>query len=431
MVTAIVAVHAYFVASEYSLVTARKTRIAQLAADSNRAAQLVLDTLSRLQEVIAAVQLGTTMASLALGALAEPTVASLIEPALGFVPKSWQPVTARGIAIALTFMLITAADIVLAELVPKTVALRHPESVALNLVRPLRLFISLFRPFIGLLNQAGALVLRAIGFRPVRAGDEAHSSEELKMLVAASRRAGVLDSDEQEMLVRVLEFSRITARQIMVPRTEVVALELGSERSHIEEVIRSSRHTRYPVYRESLDDIIGILYVRDLLYRRFSNPSAALDLARLIRQPLSIPDSLPIDEVLARMRRSRVHVGVVYDEFGGTAGIVTLEDILERIVGEVRDEFETPGESVTLLPQGDAVIDGLTRIADVNNRFDMELNEDEADTIGGLVMNMLGNVPVVGDMVEGEGFKLEVLEMDARRVARVRLSRPQPDPIEA
>jgi CBS domain containing-hemolysin-like protein len=426
MVTAIFAAHAYFVASEYSLVTARKTRLAQLAADGNRAARFVIETLSRLQEVIAAVQLGTTMASLALGALAEPTVASLIEPALGFVPKGWQPVTAHGIAIAITFMLITSADIVLAELVPKTIALRHPEAVAVRVVRPLRLFISVFRPFISLLNYAGELVLRAIGFQSVREGDEAHSPEELKMLVAASRRAGVLDSDEQEMLDRVLEFSRIRVRQIMVPRTEIVALELGSDRTRIEEVIRGSRHTRFPVYRETLDEIVGILYVRDLLYRRFSNPSAQFDLTRLIRQPLSIPDSLPIDEVLSRMRRSRVHIGVVSDEFGGTAGIVTLEDILERIVGEVRDEFELPGESVTLLPQGDAVIDGLTRVADVNDRFEMELNEDEADTIGGLVMTMLGNVPQVGDAVDGDGFRLEVLEMDGRRVARVRLSRPQP-----
>lgn len=423
VVAVVILIHGYFVASEYSLVTLRKTRIQQLAAGGSRPARLVLRTLDNLQELIAAVQLGVTMASLALGALAEPTIASILEPAFGFIPRAWRPVTAHGVAIAITFVLITSLDIVIAELVPKTVALQNSERVAFLIIRPIRVFIWLFRPFIALLNRAGNLVIRLTGLGEAGGGNPAHSPEELKMLVAASTRAGVLDADEEEMLFRVFEFSRLATRQVMVPRTEMLGLELSMTRDEVYVVLRDTRHTRYPVYRETIDDVAGILYVRDLL-NRFSAPGLPpFDLRRLMREPFFVPDSVPIDDLLAQMKRRQVQIAIVMDEFGGTAGLVTLEDVLERIVGEVRDEFEQDSPEIVELPEGEAVIDGLTLVGDVNDRFGLELDDQEYDTLGGLVWGELGRLPQVGDTLTVDSYRLSVEAMDGRRVAAVRLSR--------
>ncbi len=429
VVVLVVLVHAYFVASEYSLVTLRKARIVKLVEDGNRTASLILDTLNNLQELIAAVQLGVTMASLALGALAEPTVATVVEPAFGRIPKSWSPITAHAVAIVLTFVLITAVDIVIGELVPKTISLQSGERVALVIIRPIRVFIRVFRPFIALLNRAGMVVVHAAGFKASAEGNEAHSPEELKILVAASTRAGVLDADEQEMLFGVLEFSGLSARQVMVPRTEVIGLAADAGREAVYEAVRKTRHTKYPVYRRTMDDIVGILYVRDMLAAWLEGSEDAFDLRRLMRKPQFVPDSMHIDQLLATMKRSEVHIAVVFDEYGGTAGIVTLEDILERIVGEVRDEFEVIAPDIVELPGGEAEIDGTVLVTDVNDRFGLKLAEDEADTLGGLIFFNLGREPHVGDVYCGDGFELRVEKVDRRRIDRVRLiRRPGPAP---
>ena len=409
--------------TEYALVTLRHARVQQLAAAGNRGALLVLDTLEHLSEVIAAVQLGVTIASLLLGALAEPVVADLLTPLFGFIPRGWRLLTASGVSVALAFLLITAIDIVLGELVPKTVALAASERVAITVIRPIRWFIWLFRPFIALLNLSAAAVLRAFQLRQAHEGREVNSPEELKLMIASSTRAGVLDADEQEMLFRTFEFARLTARQVMVPRTEVIGLPLDADRDATAATIRATRHTRYPVFRGSLDEIVGILYVRDLL-GRFPDTSGTFALATLMREPLLLPDSLHLDDVLSRMRRRRVHFAVVTDEFGGTAGIATLEDVLERIVGEVRDEFETSGAEIQELRDG-ALIDGLVLVADVNARFGLRLDEEAYDTLGGLMWGELGREPHPGDEVplDDEHGLLRVERMDGRRVAAVRLIR--------
>jgi CBS domain containing-hemolysin-like protein len=432
LIAAVIVVHGYFVATEYSLITLRKTRIQQLAEAGNKRAILVLDTLRNLPELIAAVQLGVTMASLALGALAEPTIAEMLRPAFGFVPSSWQPLSAHTVSIALTFVIITAVDIVVAELVPKTIALQSSERIALLVIRPIRGFIWLFRPFIGLLNRAGDLVIRLAGLSRRYERSDVHSTEELKMLVTASTRAGVLDADEQEMVFRVLEFSQLAARQIMVPRTEIVAFQLDTPSEVVYEAIATSHHTRYPVYRGTIDDIAGILYVRDALLRWVTQGEAGIfDLRSLIRPAHFVPDSMHIDLLLTHMRASQVHIAVVLDEFGGTAGIVTLEDILERIVGEVRDEFEARGQEVTILPKGEAIIDGLVLVSDVNERFDLNLDAENYDTLGGLIWGELGRQPRVGDEVDVDGVTLRVEAMDGLRVASIRLIRRSRAPSEA
>lgn len=423
VILAVVVVHGYFVVTEYALVTLRKTRIQQLAAAGDRRAALVLATLDDLQELIAAVQLGVTMASLALGALAEPTIAQILEPTFAFIPAGWAPVTGHAVAIALTFVIITAVDIVIAELAPKTIALQSGERIALLVIRPIRAFIFVFRPFIALLNIAGAFVVGLVGFKATSEGSQAHSAEEFKLLVAASARAGVFDADEQEMLYGVLEFSRLTARQVMVPRTEVAGLEIGATREQVYEAVRTTRHTRFPVYRGTIDDIAGILYVRDLLARWPVAIEESFDLRRIMRVPLFVYWNQHIDDVLGLMKRGQMQIAVVSDEFGGTEGIVTLEDILERIVGDVRDEFEAAPPEIVELPGGDAEIDGTVLVSDVNERFGLHLDEDEADTLGGLVFFSLGRQPQIGDTFDGDGFRLRVERLDGRRIDRVRLIR--------
>lgn len=420
-VFAIIGAHAYFVITEYALVTLRRTRVQQMAAGGNRGAALVLDTLGRLQEVIAAVQLGVTIASLLLGAVAEPVVATVLHPLFRFIPRGARPISAQGVSVALAFMLITAIDIVLGELVPKAVALSASERVALTVIRPIRWFIWLFRPFIALLNLAAGAVLNTFRLRPAHEGQDVTSPEELKLQIAASTRAGVLDADEQEILLRTFEFSRLTARLVMVPRTEVIGLALDASGDTVAQTIRTTRHTRYPIYRGSLDEIVGILYVRDML-GRFPDAPSALNLATLMREPLLVPDSLHLDELLAVMRRTHLHIAVVTDEFGGTAGIVTLEDVLERIVGEVRDEFAPLGSEIQETKDG-ALIDGLVLVSDINARFGLRLDEESYDTLGGLVWGELGREPHRGDEVELDHARLRVEAMDGRRVARVRLLR--------
>jgi putative hemolysin len=223
------------------------------------------------------------------------------------------------------------------------------------------------------------------------------------------------------MLFRTFEFARLTARQVMVPRTEVIGLPIDADRDLVADTIRQTRHTRYPVFRGSLDEIVGILYVRDLL-GRFPNLAGGFDLRALMREPLIVPDSVHLDDLLSHMRRMRVHFAVVSDEYGGTAGIATLEDVLERIVGEVRDEFETSGAEIQETTDG-ALIDGLVLVADVNARFDLRLDEDAYDTLGGLMWGELGREPHPGDELEIGRGRLRVEQMDGRRVASVRLIR--------
>jgi CBS domain containing-hemolysin-like protein len=426
IIAAVVLAHAYFVATEYSIVTLRRTRVQQLAAAGNARAALVLRLLNRLQDLIAAVQLGVTMASLALGALAEPTLATLLEPIFGFLPRAWSPITAHAVAIAVTFVIVTALDIVIAELVPKTLALQNSERVAFAVVRPIRVFMWVFSPFIDLLNFMGRAVISAINVAPAGEGGAPHSPDELKMLVAASTRAGVIDAEEQEMLFRVFEFSELAARQVMVPRTEVTGLEVGMPPQEVFAVLRRTRHTKYPVYRETLDDVLGVLYVRDLL-NRWTEAGAVegVDLQRLMREPLFVPDTTPIDDLLARMKRSRVHIGIVVDEYGGTAGLVTLEDVLERIVGEVRDEFELGRPEVDVLSDEEALVDGKVLVSDLNERFGLHLDDEEYDTVGGLVWGTLGRQPRVGDVVESDSYQLRVEAVQGRRVATVHLKRSQ------
>jgi putative hemolysin len=421
-VMALVFANGFFVAAEFALVTVRKTRIDQLLAEGSSLARPVRRALSDPERYIAATQLAITMTSLGLGWIGEPAVASIIQPALSLLPIEIRTVTAHSISVAIAFALITALHIVLGELAPKTVALQHAERTALVVGRPTEIFMRICWPFIVLLNGTGRAVVRLLGLKPPSGSSLVHSEEELKMLVTASQEAGVIEEDEEQMLHRVFGFGDLTAGQIMMPRTEMTALPVRATRADLVERLSQASHPVLPVYRAQLDDIAGVVRVRDL-FRAIAGPDEQIDLTPLLREPLTVPDTVKADDLLTDMRARRTSLAIVIDEYGGTAGMVTFERLMERIVGEVGADGAGDVSSITVLTDGSALIDGLALATDVNAQFGLSIDEDLYDTLGGFVLGRLGRRPRLGDSVDIDGRRIRVEALDGLRVARVLLTK--------
>ena len=417
---ALVCANGFFVAAEFSIVTVRKTRVDQLIAEGHPWARAVRRAITAPDRYIAATQAGVTMASLGLGWIGEPAVAALIVPTLSRFPDYLAEATAHTIAIALAFAVITAFHIVLGELAPKWIALERAETTAKWVVRPTELFMRAIWPFIHLLHATARMIVTALGLHGGHRGG-VHSEEELKMLVTASQEAGVLEEREEQMLHRVFGFADLTAGQVMVPRTELVAVAADTSRDAILELLARTGHTRLPVYRSNMDDIAGILYVTDLL--KPLDRGGAINAGALAREALMVPETLPADEVLAEMRRRNVREALVIDEYGGTAGLVTFASLMERIVGDLNT---AAGGSLRIntLADGSAEIDGLVLVADVNQQFDLHIDQDTYTTVGGYVLGQLGRRPQMGDTVAVDNRTLRVDALDGIRVARVWLSTP-------
>ncbi len=415
-------VSGFFVAAEYALVTVRKTRIEEMVEEGRPAARTLQSTVEDLPRLLAATQLGVTLVSLVLGALAEPSVARVLEPLFNLLPPPVSRAAVHGISLVLAFALVTALDIILGELAPKAIGLHYNERIAVLTVGPMRAFMWLFGPFIAVLEAGGTAVAKLAGAGEATTHQAPRSTEELKRIVMASTTAGVLDPDEEEMIVRVFEFSRMTVRQAMVPRTEMVAIPTDITQRQLLALTARERHTRLPVYEGNPDSIVGILYMRDYLHSRGRLEGGQFDVRKLMRSPLIVPESMRLDDLLRAMQRQRIQIAIAIDEFGGTAGLVTLEDLLERVFGEVQDEFERPETEVEMLPDGSAVIDGLALIDDINDRFGMDLDDADYDTIGGYVFGQLGRKPNIGDEIEVQNRSLRVVELDGLRIARVHLS---------
>jgi CBS domain containing-hemolysin-like protein len=406
-VLALVIANGFFVAAEFSLVTVRRTRVEQLTAERRAGARSVADAVAQLDSYIAACQLGITLASLALGWIGEPALARVLEPAFGGLGG-------HALAVGISFALITALHVVAGELAPKGLALQYTEPVALLVAGPLRLFRWLFRPAIWVLNEGGWLALRAIGVSR-SAQEQPHiGAEELRLVVQASAQAGAIETGEQFLLERVLRFGELAVANVMVPRTEVVAFPVTTSTADAVRAVGERRHSRYPVYRKDLDDVVGVLHVRDLLLA-----TPAPDLRPLLREPLVVPSSIGVERLLAEMRARRNHFAVAVDEFGGTDGIVTLEDVLESIVGELQDEFEEPDRPPQRGPGGRLRIDGLDPVEALTELLGVPVEAGSYNTVAGYVLDRLGSIPRAGDAVELAGYRLRVVEMDGLRVATV------------
>lgn len=425
-VFALVAANGFFVAAEFALVKVRVTRVQQLVQEGNTIARIVQRQTVHLDRYIAATQLGITLASLALGWIGEPSLAHLIEPLFQWVGNTGtEQGIANSVAIAISFILITGFHIVLGELVPKSIALQRTERVALFVAAPLLIFARVFRPFIALLNGVGNSVVRLFGLSSADEHAAVHSVEELELLVMQSRKAGVLDAEEEVMLRHVFDFGEKTARDILTPRSDIVALKHDTPLDEAARVCLSSGYTRLPVYRGTLDQIIGVLHAKDLLQGREDSGGTAQTIEKLVRPASFVLESQHLGDVLTTFRREGTHLALVVDEYGQVAGVVTLEDVLEEIVGEIQDEYDVSEDiPIKQRPDGVWVVSGPESYESVRAAIGLpEIPDDERGqytTLPGLLMLRLGRLPRVGDHVRLEpDWEIEVATMEGLRVRQV------------
>ncbi len=424
-VAILVAANAFFVAAEFSLVAARRTRIEAMVRRGDRRAQAAHHAIQHLDKYISGTQLGITLASLGLGWIGEPALAGLIEGAFSVLPAPLDRIATHTVAATTAFVIITFLHIVFGELAPKALALLHPEQTSRWVARPLILFTTATNPFIWLLNGTANGILRLLRARAPTERERVHSPEEIMMLVEQSRKTGRLQAQDARMIEGVFEFSEKNAIDVMTPRTQMVALPVSLDLAEAADRVAAAGRSRYPVYRESLDDIVGIVHAKEVLRALRSDPSKPLE--AIIRPPLFVPGTREVEDVLADMKRQKVHLAIVLDEYGGTAGLVTMEDLLEEIVGQIFDEYDRPDTA----PAGPAtvtapVMPGSTEVADVNRNYGLNLDDSDYTTIGGVVFGQLGRLPRVGDRVELAGATFEVIEMEGRRVGSVRVTLARP-----
>ena len=407
-VAALILLNGYFVAAEYALVTARRTRIQELAQRGNRRAKAVLRIVADPPRFIAAMQLGVTGASLAIGALGEQVLARVFDPLFASV-----------IAFALAFLIITFLHVVVGELVPKGIALGYSDRVALAVSTPVRGFFVAFKPLIWVLQRSSEVVLRALGLTPPGGEMEVYSEAELKMLLSRSTEEGELEAQEQEMLYKVFDFADKEVSAVMVPRPEVVALSIEMPPEEALAAVIDSPYTRYPVYRDSLDEIVGVLHVRDLFSALVDRGIAGVQIEQLLRPAHIVPETKDLAALLTEFRRTNQHLAVVVDEYGELEGIVTLEDLLEEIVGEIEDEFDLPDESIERLDEQRIRIDGTFPIDDFNEQFEKSLPIEDYHTMGGFVFGRLGRAPESGDVLEEDGLRFKVVDLEGSRIERL------------
>jgi CBS domain containing-hemolysin-like protein len=408
-VAGLLLLNAFFVAAEYGLVTARRTRITELRDQGNRRARLVLQITANPPRFIAAMQLGVTITSLAIGALGEPVFARIFDP-----------IPATIVSFGLAFLVITYLHVVIGELVPKGIALGHAESTALIVSTPVRWFFVVMKPLIWVLEHSSDSVLRLLGLEPP--GEErgtALSEAELKMLLDRSTESGELEQQEQEMLYKVFDFADKEVAEVMVPRPDVVALSIDLPPEECLAAIIDSPYTRYPVYRETLDNVVGILHVRDLFSALVDRGIANVAVEEIIRDAYIVPETKDLAAMLTEFRRTNQHMAIVVDEYGAFQGIVTLEDLLEEIVGEIEDEFDLPDESFERIDDDTIRIAGTFPIDDFNEQFGTELPSDDYHTVGGFVFGLLGRAPEQGDSVDYDGMRFDVMEVEGSRILKL------------
>ena len=407
-VVLLILLNAFFVAGEYALVTVRRTRVKELADEGSRTARSVVKITSDPPHFIAAMQLGVTLTSLAIGALGERVLSEFFDQWLATV-----------LAVLLAFLIITFLHVVVGELVPKGIALSYSERVALAVSSPVRLFFFVFKPLIWVLQRSSELAQRAIGIDPSFSEGVAHSEAELKMLLEVSTEHGEIEKDEREMLYKVFDFAEKEVADVMVPRPDVAGLAIDLAPEEAMAAMLEAPYTRYPVYRETLDDIVGILHVRDLVASFHNGGGGAVALADLLRAPYVVPETKDLGALLADFRRTSQHIAVVVDEYGATAGIVTLEDLLEEIVGDIEDEFDLPNELVERLSETTVRIDGSFTIDDFNEEFGTGLETEDFHTVAGFVFGHLGRAAEVGDEVAEDQVRFRVLETSGSRIQRL------------
>jgi putative hemolysin len=417
-VAALILLNAFFVAAEYGLVTARRTRIIELQHQGNRRARDVLRITGDPPRFIAAMQLGVTLTSLAIGALGEHVLTQQFD--------TW---VATALAIALSYLILTFFHVVIGELVPKGVALSHSEGTALWVSAPVRAFFTVAEPLIWVLQRSTEVVLRIFSVDPPGAERDVLSEAELRMLVSRSTREGEIEVGEQQMIDKVFVFGDKDAADVMVAKPDVTAISAEMPAEKALETVLDHPYTRYPVFRETIDDVIGVLHVRDLFSAIHDRGLTDVRLEDLLRPPYVVPETKDLASLLQDFRRTNNHFAIVVDEYGALAGICTLEDLIEEIVGEIEDEFDVPEQTIVQVDDDTWRLDGRFPIDEFNDRFGTEIPEEDFHTVAGFVFGQLGRAPEPGDDVSYDGLRFDVLEVEGNRIEQIAVTfveRPQP-----
>ena len=418
-------VNGFFVAAEFSLVKVRKTRLEQLTNDGNTNAKKAMKLVNDVNKMLAAAQLGVTIASIALGWVAESTIVQLIEPLIRFISgTAHMVISAHAIAVPISFILVTYFHVLLGEQLPKCISLRHPEAIALAISTPMDMFITIFKPFVWLLEISGNKILNACHANSEEAS-LVHSTEELDMLVDVSYNEGVLNETEAEMLHNMFKFSDLMAKQVMIPRTDMVCIPNDISYEELNKVALENQYTRYPVYEENIDKILGFIHVKDLYSLAMTKENYSID--KLIRPLMLVPETMTLDNLIIEFKKIHCQIAVVIDEFGGTSGLITLEDVLEEIIGDVQDEFDEDAEAdIKEIGENTYIANAMMRIDELVKFFDMKeslFEEDDVDTIGGLVVKLLGRIANIGDSVSFNGLTFTVTEIDGARITKLQILR--------
>ena len=412
----------FFVAAEFALVGVRKTRIQQLANEGNFNAKLALDAVKNIDRYIAAVQLGITIASLGIGWVGESTLATLIHPIFSFLPGNWDSIATHTVSVSIAFAFITVLHVVIGELMPKSIALQFPEKTTLWVAKPMFVITKLFAPMIFLLNGLGNFLLRLCRIEPATTHHMVHTSEELNMLIDASFKGGALNEKEAEILQNVFKFSDLTAAQVMIPRPDMVCLPLEISVDELNNIMIENQYTRYPVYENDLDHIVGFIHIKDVYPLIVKNEDFKLN--SLLRDIIFVPETITIDKLALEFKKHKSQIAVVIDEFGGTSGLITHEDVMEEILGEVQDEFDEEEESVVKkLSDGSFEVCGKMRVDEFCDFFNVAISDEDVTTLGGYFLKKFGKIAEKNDTVSDEYFSYCVTETDSTRIVKLRIKR--------
>jgi CBS domain containing-hemolysin-like protein len=433
-VLALVALNGFFAAAEFSLVAVRLSRVRQLVRQGDSRARVVEVLLGDLHRVVSAVQFGITLTSLALGALGESTFAAMIRSIIPVMADARATLLVHATALAIAFAMLSALHVVIGELVPKTVSLARAERVALMIARPFSWFLNTFRWAIDFLEGVSGAIVKALGVSEPQIPSAAHSTEELQIQIQQARERGLLAPGEEKFIVSAIELGQVQVREIMVPRPDMHTVPVEATLDEVLRAFAATQRSRIPVYRGTEDQILGFVHIKDMLWvlldrerRLEENLSASpFDLRRVLREVLIVPETKPASELLIELRTHHVGLAIVVDEFGSVLGLVTLEDILEQVVGEIHDEFDVVERPLTLA-DGAIVFDAALNVRDLDTQYNITLPEDPAyATVGGFVLDQLGFIPRGGESFEYGNYRFSVVEMDGKRVARVKVQRARP-----
>lgn len=411
----------FYVAAEFSTVSAKRARLAQLADQGNPSARTILTIVSdphKLDAYIAATQVGITLTSLVLGFYGRSAILEWAEPSLAALTLERRLLVESAVSV-LILLVLTVLQVILGELIPKNVGLQYPEGVALWTALPMRWSQLFFAPLIWLFNGSGRLILRLFSTNAVAEHAHVHSPEEIVLLVEESSEGGVLDQEERRLLVNTLQLRNQIARKVMVPRNQVLAASVDEDSDALFNLLANSPYSRLPLYEESIDKIVGIVHLKDLLALRLYNGEQSV--RAVMHPPLFVPDSVTIEEVIKQMQRAHKNVAIVVDEYGGTAGLLAFEDLVEEIIGDFEDEFDAVVPGLRLLKRNQLMVRGDLHIDEFNDLIGTQFRSDAVDTLGGLVTSKMGKIPIVGEEIIVDGTRICVEKMDQHRVAEVRV----------